>query len=210
MWFSIWPHPTYHHPCQCHLQVSPLSVQKRAGSINPLFPALLYGNINQRRRPQEERVASIKCVFERDSHGRRHKEERVGVKSRAVLSHADKCCSTQIRRHLIKRSARCHSWGDISPEFNHDIIPLYGLVLFVFITDNPALSQNTVYSSFQSGPQPLFVNVFMFKPCVNPNTFQNNALLQKSTITPENQCLDLKLIMTESLKGKCGGDGITN
>lgn len=30
MWFSIWPRPTYHHPCQCHLRVSLLSVRKRA------------------------------------------------------------------------------------------------------------------------------------------------------------------------------------
>lgn len=86
------------------LSVSPAGlspVRPEAGaSVNPLHPALLYGNINQRWRPQEERLASIKRVFERDSHACRHKKECLGVKSRLAFGHADKDSSTQAGKHV--------------------------------------------------------------------------------------------------------------
>lgn len=95
------------------LSVSPAGppppVRPEAGaSINPLYPALLYGNINQRRRPHEEWRASIKCVFERDSHAWRRKKECLGVKSRLAFDHADKDCCTQAGKDPIKRWTRCH------------------------------------------------------------------------------------------------------
>lgn len=191
MWFSIWPHPTYHHPCQCHLQVSPLSVRKRAGSINPLCPALLYGNINQRqRRPWEERVASIKCVFEWDSRGRRHKKE---------APRWEKSPHVQPCRHILfdrNREAPDKTLGTLpqlrwhepwASPWHHTSVWTRPLCIhkryFCFVIQDSVFKLLFFPLLFQNIRSPFFANMFMFKHWVDPNTFKNHALLQKSPMT---------------------------
>lgn len=133
-----------------------------------------------------------------------------------VFSRADKDCSTQMGKHLIKRSARCHSWGNIG-----------GSALGWTITSYICVDQSSVYCVIKDAVYliqafilalPLLewylITLVLFKPWLDyvkthPNTFKKkktkqkcHTLLQRSPIISENQCHDLKLIMTKSLGGK--------
>lgn len=117
MWFNIIALP----------YISPLSVSaaglssvcpKASSSINPLYPPVLYGNINQQQQwPQEERVAYIKCVLEQDSHGWCRKES-LGVKSPPSVQSRRQRLFYSNGRHPIKCS-EVTSAAQPSPE------PLY-------------------------------------------------------------------------------------
>lgn len=117
MWFNIITLP----------YISPLSVSgaglssacpKASGSINPLYPPVLYGNINQQQQwPQEEQVASIKCVLEQDSHGWCRKD-CLGAKSPPSVQSCRQRLFYSNGTHLIKCS-EVTSAAQPSPE------PLY-------------------------------------------------------------------------------------
>lgn len=117
MWFNIIALP----------YISPLSVSaaglssvcpKASSSINPLYPPVLCGNVNQQQQwPQEERVASIKCVLEQDSHGWCRKE-CLGVKSPPSVQSCRQRLFYSNGRHLIKCS-EVTSVAQHSPELLH-------------------------------------------------------------------------------------------